>query len=216
MVGKAQIADRIAARGATRPAAAAAVDAVLDEITAALASGERVTFTGFGTFEAAGRGARTARNPRTGEPLEVPATTVARFRPGATLRARVAGGPGTAGTGTHGAVADLSSVQGLGGPAQAGASAEAAPTADVAPEAPATKADGKTGTKTGARSDATKARGKKADTKKADAKKADAKKADAKKADAKKADAKKADAKKHGKKQAKKNQKDGKGRGKKS
>ena len=65
---------------------------MLDEITAALAAGERVTLTGFGTFEAAGRAARTARNPRTGEALEVAATTVARFHPGATLRARVAAG----------------------------------------------------------------------------------------------------------------------------
>ncbi|WP_456847252.1 HU family DNA-binding protein, partial [Cellulomonas sp. P5_C6] len=88
MPGKSQIADRIAARGATKTAALAAVEAVLDEITSALAAGERVTLTGFGTFEAAGRAARTARNPRTGETLEVAATTVARFHPGAGLRAR--------------------------------------------------------------------------------------------------------------------------------
>ena len=109
MTGKSQIADRIAARGASRSAAAAAVDAVLGEITSALAAGERVTLTGFGTFEAAGRAARTARNPRTGEALEVAATTVARFHPGATLRARVAGGSGE----PLGAVPDLGSLQGL-------------------------------------------------------------------------------------------------------
>ena len=90
-----QIADRIAARGWSHAARSrSAVDAVLDEITAALAAGERVTLTGFGTFEAAGRAARTGRNPRTGESLDVAATTVARFHPGATLRARVAAGAG--------------------------------------------------------------------------------------------------------------------------
>src|SRR6478735_5248553 len=92
MPGKSQIADRIAARGWSRSAAGTAVDAVLDEITAALVAGERVTLTGFGTFEAAPRAARSARNPRTGESVAVAATTVARFHPGAALRARVADG----------------------------------------------------------------------------------------------------------------------------
>ncbi|ROS31162.1 HU family DNA-binding protein [Cellulomonas sp. PhB150] len=92
MPGKSQIADRIAARGWSRQAAGTAVDAVLDEITAALAAGERVTLTGFGTFEPAARAARSARNPRTGASIDVAATTVARFHPGATLRSRVASG----------------------------------------------------------------------------------------------------------------------------
>src|SRR6187402_547844 len=121
MPGKSQIADRIAARGASRAAAAAAVEAVLDEITTALAAGERVTLTGFGTFEATGRAARTGRNPRTGEALEVAATTVARFHPGATLRSRVATGPGE----PLGAVADLSSLQGLAAPEPVAAPAPA-------------------------------------------------------------------------------------------
>src|SRR4051794_26371954 len=95
MPGKSQIADRIVARGASRAAALSAVDAVLDEITAALVAGERVTLTGFGTFEAAGRAARTARNPQTGAAIDVAATTVARFHPGATLRTRVASGTPT-------------------------------------------------------------------------------------------------------------------------
>ena len=92
MPGKSELADRIAARGWSRAAASTAVDAVLDEITAALVAGERVTLTGFGTFDSAPRAARTARNPRTGESIDVPATTVARFHVGATLRGRVASG----------------------------------------------------------------------------------------------------------------------------
>jgi DNA-binding protein HU-beta len=94
MVGKAQIVEGIAARGSSRAAATAALDVVLAEITAALASGERVTLTGFGTFEAVSRGERTARNPRTGATVTVAATTVARFHPGAALREAVASGDG--------------------------------------------------------------------------------------------------------------------------
>jgi len=92
MPGKSEIADRIAARGWSRAASSSAVEAVLDEITTALAAGERVTLTGFGTFEAATRAARTARNPRTGVSIDVPAITVARFHPGTALRSRVAAG----------------------------------------------------------------------------------------------------------------------------
>jgi DNA-binding protein HU-beta len=69
---------------------------VLAEITAALAAGERVTLTGFGTFEAVARAERTARNPRTGATVAVAATTVARFHPGTALRDAVAAGDGRA------------------------------------------------------------------------------------------------------------------------
>jgi DNA-binding protein HU-beta len=65
---------------------------VLGEITAALAAGEKVTLVGFGSFEPVARGARTARNPRTGETVPVAATTVPRFHPGAGLRTAVDGG----------------------------------------------------------------------------------------------------------------------------
>jgi|GEM_PF-322825 len=91
MVSKSELAHRIAARGATPTQAAHAVDAVLDEITAALAAGERVTFVGFGSFAPVARPARTARNPRTGETVPVEATTVPRFHPGAGLKAAVDG-----------------------------------------------------------------------------------------------------------------------------
>ncbi|GEK21589.1 HU family DNA-binding protein [Cellulomonas xylanilytica] len=183
MPGKSQIADRIAARGASRAAAVAAVDAVLDEITSALAAGERVTLTGFGTFEAAGRAARTGRNPRTGEALEVAATTVARFHPGATLRARVAAGPG----GELGAVADLASLQGLSAPVQTEAEPAPARPAQKVARTATPKPGAKETVKAGPKAKA-KAKAKKADVKKrADAtKKADAKKrAAAKKADTK-------------------------------
>ena len=72
-------------------AAAAALDSVLGAITAAVAAGERVTLTGFGTFERVERPARTGRNPRTGDPLVIAASAAPRFHPGTALRAAVAG-----------------------------------------------------------------------------------------------------------------------------
>ena len=102
MTGKADLAGRLAEQLGSKAGAATAVDAVLGALTAALAAGERVTLPGFGTFEVQARPQRTARNPRTGEPVVVPATTVARFRPGTRLRAAVASGlvttPAAAGT----------------------------------------------------------------------------------------------------------------------
>jgi len=91
MVGKAELAERIAERVGTRTQAGVALDAVLGELTAALSAGERVTLTGFGTFEPAARPARTGRNPRTGDQVEIAASVSARFRPGAGLRSALSG-----------------------------------------------------------------------------------------------------------------------------
>jgi len=54
-----------------------------------VASGDKVAITGFGVFEKADRPARTARNPATGAPISVPASSVPRFRPGADFKALV-------------------------------------------------------------------------------------------------------------------------------
>jgi DNA-binding protein HU-beta len=66
--------------------ASRALDAVITGITDALKRGERVTISGFGTFSASKRKARVGRNPQTGEPINIPARTVARFTPGKELR----------------------------------------------------------------------------------------------------------------------------------
>jgi DNA-binding protein HU-beta len=66
--------------------AARALDSVIHGITTALKRGERVTISGFGTFAASKRKARVGRNPQTGEPINIPARTVARFTPGKELR----------------------------------------------------------------------------------------------------------------------------------
>jgi DNA-binding protein HU-beta len=56
-----------------------AVDATFGAITAALARGEEVGIRGFGTFSAADRPAREGRNPRTGEPVPIPASKAPKF-----------------------------------------------------------------------------------------------------------------------------------------
>jgi integration host factor subunit beta len=62
------------------------VDTIFDEITAALASGDRVELRGFGAFTVKKRGARTGRNPSTGEIVTVPAKARPYFRTGKALR----------------------------------------------------------------------------------------------------------------------------------
>ena len=60
--------------------AAAALDATIQSITEALKAGEKVSLPGFDTFEVKTRAARTGKNPRTGEPVDVPAKRVPAFR----------------------------------------------------------------------------------------------------------------------------------------
>ena len=60
-------------------------------IAKALKKGDPVSITGFGTFEQRKRGARTFRNPQTGEPVKAKASKVPAFRAGATLKSSVRG-----------------------------------------------------------------------------------------------------------------------------
>lgn len=66
--------------GDTKASAERAVDTVFDSIVAALKRGDEVSVAGFGIFSAKQRAARTARNPRTGESIKVPAMKVPKFR----------------------------------------------------------------------------------------------------------------------------------------
>jgi integration host factor subunit beta len=65
------------------------VATVFDRIAAALARGDRVELRGFGAFSTRTRGARPARNPRTGVEVAVPDKTVPHFKTGKELRARL-------------------------------------------------------------------------------------------------------------------------------
>ena len=67
-----------------------AVTAMLETVAETLAAGEKVQLVGFGTFEAREREARTAKNPRTGETVEVAASRVPAFKAGQALKAKVA------------------------------------------------------------------------------------------------------------------------------
>jgi DNA-binding protein HU-beta len=62
------------------------VEALLDKITAVLKTGDKVALTPFGQFRIRDRAARIARNPQTGEPVNVPAKRVLKFTAGRTLK----------------------------------------------------------------------------------------------------------------------------------
>ena len=86
-VNKSEIAGRVADRsGVGRSAAGEAVDAVFVAIAEAQARGEDVRIAGFGTFGTRSRSACTGRNPRTGEILEITASTAPTFKAGKPLR----------------------------------------------------------------------------------------------------------------------------------
>ena len=91
-MNKAELVEALAARLGDRKTATAALDAVISEVQNAVTKGDRVAITGFGVFEKRARNARTARNPRTGEPVKVKKTSVPAFKPGTAFREMVASG----------------------------------------------------------------------------------------------------------------------------
>lgn len=90
-MNKAEFIDAVAAKaGLSKKDAKSAVDAVLETITETLVKKESVSFIGFGTFSTSERAARTAKVPNTDRTVEVPATTVAKFKVGKALKEAVA------------------------------------------------------------------------------------------------------------------------------
>lgn len=73
----------------TKTAAEKALNSCTSAVTSALRKGDKITLTGFGTFSVARRKARKGRNPRTGREISIPASKVAKFKPGNKLRAAV-------------------------------------------------------------------------------------------------------------------------------
>ncbi|MEU8431710.1 HU family DNA-binding protein [Streptomyces sp. NPDC029216] len=90
-MNKAQLVEAIADKLGGRQQAADAVDAVLDAMVRAVVAGDRVSVTGFGSFEKVDRPARYARNPQTGERVRVKKTSVPRFRAGQGFKDLVSG-----------------------------------------------------------------------------------------------------------------------------
>ena len=79
--------DAVAERtGLAKSDAARAVEALLGAVTDALRKGETVTLSGFGSFVAKTRAARTGRNPRTGESIAIPASRAPTFKAGKGLK----------------------------------------------------------------------------------------------------------------------------------
>ena len=80
-MNKAELIAAVAAKtGLTKKDAEKVVSATIDAITAALAKGDKVQLAGFGIFEVKHREARTGRNPRTGETMEIAASKVPSFK----------------------------------------------------------------------------------------------------------------------------------------
>ncbi|MCH0541289.1 HU family DNA-binding protein [Streptomyces sp. MUM 203J] len=202
-MNKAQLVEAIADKMGGRQQAADAVDAVLDAIVRAVVAGDRVSVTGFGSFEKVERPARYARNPQTGERVRVKKTSVPRFRAGQGFKDLVSGSKRLP---KAGEVSVKKAPKGslTGGKAtvkKAAAKKATAKKAAAKKAAPAKKVTAKktTAKKTTAKKTAAKttAAAKKTTAKKtAPAKKTTAKKAPAKKTTARKTAAKKATARK--------------------
>lgn len=206
-VNKAQLVEAIQDKLGGRQQAADAVDVVLDAIVRAVCSGDRVSVTGFGSFEKVDRPARYARNPQTGERVRVKKTSVPRFRAGQGFKDLVSGtkklpkndvavkkapkGSLSGGTSTKKAATKKAAAK------KAAAKRTAAKSTAKKTTAKKTTAKKTTGKKaTANKTAAKKATGKKTTAKKAPAKKSTATKAPARKASARKTSAKKATARK--------------------
>ena len=84
---KAELVDSIAAKtDLPKGAAERIVATIFDDIVAALKGGDKVHISGFGTFQVSDRKARTGRNPKTGEAIQISASRSAKFKPGKTLK----------------------------------------------------------------------------------------------------------------------------------
>ena len=91
-MNKSELIDHVSAQAdISKAAAGRAIDATLEAMKNALQHGDSVTLIGFGTFSVRERPERTGRNPRTGDPIEIPAGKHPSFKPGQKLREAVRG-----------------------------------------------------------------------------------------------------------------------------
>jgi DNA-binding protein HU-beta len=86
-MNKAELVDAVAsAANLSKADAGRAVDAVVNSITGTLKKGQQVSVVGFGTFSVKHRSARSGRNPRTGETIQIAASNVPGFKAGKALK----------------------------------------------------------------------------------------------------------------------------------
>lgn len=91
-MNKGELVDAIAEKTgaiATKKVIDAVLSAAIDTVVETVASGDRVTLVGFGTFEPRQRKEREGRNPRTGDKMIIPPTTVPAFAAGKMFRKKV-------------------------------------------------------------------------------------------------------------------------------
>lgn len=86
-MNKADLIDEVAeSAGVTKQQAEGVLEAFFSTTKIAVATGDRVAWPSFGSFSATARKARTGRNPRTGEPVKIAASTAVKFTPSAALK----------------------------------------------------------------------------------------------------------------------------------
>jgi DNA-binding protein HU-beta len=90
-MNKGELVDAVAAKtNITKKQADEVISAFLSVVTEAVANGEKVTLIGFGSFERRDRSEREGRNPKTNEPMTIPATRVPAFSAGKQFKEKVA------------------------------------------------------------------------------------------------------------------------------
>jgi DNA-binding protein HU-beta len=88
MATKAEVIDAVAkAAGVSKADAERTIGAFFDHVTKATKKGDKISWPGFGSFSTTKRAARTGRNPQTGEPVKIAASTAMKFTPSSTLKA---------------------------------------------------------------------------------------------------------------------------------
>ena len=87
---KAELIEAVATKaGTTKQDAEKTVDAFFEVVVASAKGGEKVAWPGFGSFSTSQRAARTGRNPQTGAPVKVPASTALKFTASSVLKAEL-------------------------------------------------------------------------------------------------------------------------------
>ena len=89
-MNKSELIDKVAGQASlSKSDAEKAVNAFIGVVEGAVATGDKVTLPGFGNWSRTARAARTGRNPRTGEPVQIPASNAVKFSVGADFKKKV-------------------------------------------------------------------------------------------------------------------------------